>query len=91
MSKALFIAGSLPATLIVVRLRVDIVLWLDMAPEKGERAPQYQGEEPVDSGGDALTVPAVTPSQQAFQVASAMKDAENKYLLLLEFIEEQMF
>jgi hypothetical protein len=36
---------------------------------------------------------SVTASQQAFQVASAMEDAENKYLLLLllEFTEEQMF
>jgi hypothetical protein len=38
MSKALFIAGSLPANLIVARLRVHIFFWLDMGAEKSERA-----------------------------------------------------
>jgi hypothetical protein len=63
----------------VVRKRVSGPLYI-----KG-RAGEFWGR-----GFDRASV---TASQQAFQVASTMEDAENKYLLLLllEFIEEQMF
>lgn len=40
--------------------------------------------------GDALTAPAVTPSQQAFQVESAMEKPENKGLRVPAFNDKDI-